>query len=135
MLRFLTFTFMNYGFSKNDKLKSRKLIGQLFEDGKIVSKFPLKLFYVPAQFDDGVKVKAAVSVSKRNFKTAVDRNRIKRLLRESYRLNKHLVIENITENYAFLFLYVGKDLPEFKLLEIKMQQLLKEFLTTEVKNS
>jgi ribonuclease P protein component len=125
---------MNYGFSKKEKLKSRKLIGQLFEDGKIVSKFPLKLFYVPAQFDDGAKVKAAVSVSKRNFKTAVDRNRIKRLLRESYRLNKHLVTENITENYAFLILYVGRDLPEFKLLERKMQLLLKEFLATEVKS-
>src|SRR5690554_6276250 len=124
---------MNYRFTKNEKLKSKKTIERIFLEGKSVTKFPLKLFFIPVENADGVKIKAAVSVSKRNFKTAVDRNRIKRLLRESYRLNKHLVTENITANYAFLFLYVGRDLPEFQLLENKMKLLLNEFLATEVK--
>jgi len=126
---------MNYRFTKNEKLKSKKTIERIFLEGKSVTKFPLKLFFIPVENADGVKIKAAVSVSKRNFKTAVDRNRIKRLLRESYRLNKHLVTENITANYAFLFLYVGRDLPEFQLLENKMKLLLNEFLATEVKKT
>lgn len=115
---------MQASYPKKEKLKSQKLIEQLFSEGKSVSVFPIRLVYMPTTFDDGVIVKTGVSVSKRNFKNAVDRNRIKRLLREVYRLNKAKYFNNITTHYALMILYIGKKEPTFSELEIKMNQLL-----------
>jgi len=74
---------MNASYPKKEKLKSEKLISKLFLEGKSVSAYPLRMVYLKTTFDEAVKIKAGVSVSKRNFKKAVDRNRIKRLLREA----------------------------------------------------
>lgn len=122
---------MNYRFPKNEKLKSKKTIERLFLEGKSVTKFPLKLFFLPTESVDEVKIKAAVSVSKRNFKTAVHRNRIKRLLREAYRLNKHLLVEKTDQHYAIMILYTGKEMPEFDAIDKKMKTLLQSFLAKE----
>lgn len=102
------------------------LITQLFEEGKSVSAYPLKLVYLSTQHQQ-VSVKAGVTVAKRNFKSAVDRNRIKRLLREAYRLNKGLVFNNTDAKFAFLFLYLGKDMPTFEQVDQKMKQVLNKF--------
>ena len=115
-------------YSKKDKLKSKKLIDKLFVEGQSVSAFPLRLVFMPAVFDDDVMVKTGVSVSKRNFKTAVSRNRIKRLMRESYRLNKAVYFNNITTHYAFMILYIGKDIPTLTQIEIRMNHLFEKFL-------
>ena len=88
---------MKQNFSQIEKLKSKKEIESLFAEGSSISQFPIRLIYKKTQFDDPVLVKAAVSVSKRNFKNAVHRNRIKRLLREGYRKNKYIVIDNNTK--------------------------------------
>lgn len=122
---------MNHSFPKKEKLKSRKLIGQLFAEGKSISKFPLRLVYLKTDLPEGTGIQAAVSVGKRNFKKAVDRNRIKRLLRETYRLNKHMVLEGSEASYAFMFLYLGREMPEYKKTEHKMKQLLTLFLEKE----
>ena len=98
-------------YSKKEKLKSKKLIDRLFAEGQSVSAFPLRLVYLSATFEDIIIAKTGISVSKRNFKNAVDRNRIKRLLREAYRLNKSTYFNNITTQYAFMILYIGKDKP------------------------
>ncbi|WP_317045208.1 ribonuclease P protein component [Formosa algae] len=79
---------MKHTYGKTEKLKSKITIEKLFTEGKSVSAYPLRLVYLKTSFEDNVTIKAGVSVSKRNFKLAVDRNRIKRLLREAYRLNK-----------------------------------------------
>jgi ribonuclease P protein component len=115
-------------YSKKEKLKSKKLIDLLFTEGNSVSAYPLRLVYKNVPFDDDVLTKTGVSVSKRNFKSAVDRNRIKRLLRESYRLNKASYFNNITTQYAFMILYIGKDKPMLSQVEIKMKQLFEKFL-------
>lgn len=119
---------MNYSFPKKEKLKSRKLIRQLFAEGKSVSKFPLRLVYLKTDLPEETAIQAAVSVSKRSFKRAVDRNRIKRLLREAYRLNKHKVMEETGARYAFMILYIGREMPEYEKIDRKMQQLLTLFL-------
>ena len=117
-------------YSKKDKLKSKILIDQLFAAGKSVSVYPLRLVYIPTTFNDDVKAKTGVSVSKRYFKLAVDRNRIKRLLRESYRINKAAYFNNITTQYAFMILYIGKEKPTLKQIETQMNLLFEKFLKT-----
>jgi len=119
---------MKLTFNKTEKLKSQKLIEKLFLEGKSVVSYPLRLVFIETTFDDNVKVKAGVSVSKRHFKNAVDRNRIKRLMREAYRLNKANYFNNITTQYALMILYIGKDGTEFAAVNEKMNQLFEKFL-------
>ncbi|PWK20533.1 ribonuclease P protein component [Xanthomarina spongicola] len=124
---------MSTTYSHKEKLKSEKLISQLFLEGKSVSAYPLRMVYLKTTFTDAVKIKAGVSVSKRNFKKAVDRNRIKRLLREAYRLEKDSFFNNMTTQYAFMILYIGKEKPTYTEVEIKMKQLLQKFIEKSTK--
>jgi ribonuclease P protein component len=118
---------LKFTFNKKEKLKSKKLIDQLFAEGKSVSAYPLRLVFIKTPFNEAIIAKTGVSVSKRNFKSAVDRNRIKRLMRETYRLNKAVYFNNLTTQYAFMVLYIGKDLPTFELIESKMKTLFDKF--------
>jgi len=118
---------MDYTFKKSEKLKSKKLIEQLFLEGHSVSAFPLRLIYLQTFLKDGANIKIGVSVSKQIFKKAVDRNRIKRLLREIYRLNKNSYFNNITTQYTFMVLYIGSEELEFITLEAKMKLLFEKF--------
>ena len=119
--------FMSATYPKKEKLKSKKLIDQLFTEGQSVSAFPIRLVYLSAAFDDNVMAKTGVSVSKRNFKTAVVRNRIKRLLREAYRLNKANFFNNLTTQHAFMILYIGKEKPTFVEVETRMKMVFEKF--------
>ena len=87
---------MNFTYSKAEKLKSKTTIDLLFSKGKSVSKYPLRLVYIEGDFGEGIPIKMGVSVSKKHFKKAVDRNYFKRVLRETYRLNKHLLLDNLS---------------------------------------
>jgi len=125
---------MTYTFSKSERLKSKKLIEQLFSERHSVSAHPLRLAFIKTKFTEDINFKVGVSVSKRNFKKAVDRNRIKRLLREVFRLNKHSYFNNSTTQYAFMILYIGADKPNFKGLETKMKLLFEKFDKVSPKN-
>lgn len=117
----------SYKYSKKDKLKSKKLIEQLFSEGKAVTAYPLRLVYLKTEFNDNSILKTGVSVSKRLHKTAVARNRIKRLLREAYRLNKPLFFNNSSGSYAFMILYLSKDGTTFDKLNQSMKLLFEKF--------
>lgn len=120
---------MRYTFRNEEKLKKKNLIKELFASGKSVSLFPLKMIYLQYDHDSPFKVQAGVSVSKRNFKRAVDRNRIKRLMRESYRKNKYLIYNNEdTKKHIMMFIYQGKNEVAYELMEEKMNQLIEKFL-------
>ncbi|HIP26462.1 MAG TPA: ribonuclease P protein component [Flavobacteriaceae bacterium] len=119
---------MQFGYNKYEKLKSRKLIKQLFEDGKAISVFPLRLVYLKTNHDGKYLLQTGVSVSKRNFKLAVDRNRIKRMMREVYRLNKAKFYNSISEKYIFMFIYLGKKEMDYHKLDKKMNELIDSFL-------
>jgi ribonuclease P protein component len=118
---------MNYRFPKEEKLKSKKCLERLFSEGKSVSKFPLKLVYLATELPENVPIQAGVSVTKRRFKKAVTRNRIKRLMREAYRLHKNDVFNTISTSYAFMFLYIGKQEPTYEEIETAMVRLLEKF--------
>ena len=115
---------MSQSFPTIEKLKSKKLLDELFTSGKKLNEYPIKLVYKQLNFEDEVLIKTGVSVPKRNFKKAVDRNRIKRLLRESYRLNKHIVHDQFNEKYVCMFLYLGKEMPTFEVINTKIVKLL-----------
>ena len=129
---------MDFTYPKNQKLKSKKTIDLLFSEGVSVSKYPLRLVFVESNygldFSKNEKLKVGVSVSKKNFKKAVDRNYFKRLLREAYRLNKHILLENIQKNYAIMFFYQTKDRRTFKEINLKMIQLFEKFLNLHPEN-
>ena len=119
---------MKFTFNKKEKLKSQKLIEKLFDEGKSVTVFPLRMLYLKTTHHDGSTIKTGVSVSKRNFKKAVQRNRIKRLLREAYRLNKPEYFNNITTSYALMILYIGKEATDFDSINANLKLLLSAFL-------
>lgn len=126
---------MNFTYPKNEKLKSKITIGLLFTEGKSVSKYPLRLVYKASSFGEGEKIKMGVSVSKKNFKKAVDRNYFKRVLRETYRLNKHLLIDNLDRPYAFMFFYQTKERLSYEEINTKTIQLFEKFLQQNTKTT
>lgn len=92
-----------------ERLKSRKQIDSLFRTGKSFSVFPLRVFY---RWEGEALPRVGVSAPKRHFKRAVDRNRIKRLLREGYRLQKQTLLEAPSAPGLQVFIvYTGKELP------------------------
>lgn len=126
-----------FTYPKKEKLKSRIAIEELFTTGKTVTKYPLRMVYVQIANDDNLPLKVGVSVSKRHYKKAVDRNYFKRLLREAYRLNKHMLLDHITEDkpYSMMLFYQSKDRLTFQEINHKMVKLFEKFIeaTTEKK--
>lgn len=118
---------MDSSYPKNQKLKSQKLIGRLFAEGASLSQYPIKLIYLKTELPKSVRIQAGVAVPKRNFKSAVKRNRIKRLLREAYRLNNNEVFNNSAGRFALLFLYLGKEMPSYPEIETAMKGVLAKF--------
>jgi ribonuclease P protein component len=103
-----------FGLNKTERLKSRKAIQTLFEQGRGFNQPPLRIVY---HLSEEKGAKAGFSVSKRNFKRAVDRNRIKRLLREAYRLQKNellLALETKEKGVHFFLTFTNRELPLFE---------------------
>ena len=84
---------------KEERITSRKLMDKLFNGGgsRAMTSFPVRMVYleVERESEDEPQAKVLVSVSKRHFKRAVKRNRVKRQLREAYRKNKHIVLDRM----------------------------------------
>lgn len=119
---------MAFNYPKNEKLKSKKVIDSLFVKGKSVSQYPLRLVYVPIE-DETIegKILFGVSVSKKYFKKAVDRNYFKRVLRECYRLNQQLLKDKLEKPHAFMFFYQTKERLSYQEIEEKTKLLFEKF--------
>tara|TARA_B110000238_G_scaffold77250_1_gene85149 strand:+ start:346 stop:783 length:438 start_codon:yes stop_codon:yes gene_type:complete len=118
------FVKMKHTLGKLERLKSRKLIEKLYQDGSSVKSFPLRMVYLQTKHTSDFPAQIGVSVSKRNFKSAVDRNRIKRLLRESYRLQKEIVYDHLEIPYVFMISYIAKEEVKHEEIYAKMTKLL-----------
>ncbi|MFV8225358.1 ribonuclease P protein component [Christiangramia aquimixticola] len=119
---------MDQRFGKTEKLKSKKLIDKLFAEGKSVKSFPLKLIYTHYESEDLPELKTGVSVPKKLVKTAVKRNRIKRLMREVFRKNKYLVTKDLSSSHAFMFIYISREEISYEKLEASMKNVLEKFM-------
>lgn len=118
---------MAFTYPKNEKLKSKKTIELLFSEGQSVSKYPLRLVYVENSFENEEFIKFGVSVSKKYFKNAVDRNRLKRILRECYRLNKNILQESVDKPMAMMFFYQSKEVLSYQEINEKTIRLFEKF--------
>lgn len=119
---------MKFTLGKPEKLKSKKLIQKLYEEGSSVKSFPLRMVFLQTEHTSKSPIQVGFSVPKRNFKLAVKRNRIKRLLRETYRLQKEIVYSEVNSLYIFMISYIGKEEKEYSELYSTMEKLLKLFL-------
>lgn len=120
-----------FSYNKFEKLKSRKQIELLFAQGKSISSFPVKVFYLPVDNSPLHPVQVGVGVSARNFKKAVDRNTIKRRLREAYRLHKlplheHLMAQQ--KSVTVFILWIDKQLPTTEALQDLMPAVVEKLI-------
>jgi len=116
-----------FSYNKKEKLKSRSQLEAIFASGKTFSVFPLKVFFLETGTAQTENVKVGVGVSARHFKKAVQRNRIKRVLREAYRLEKQSLQQQLIEQQkqiAVFFLYIDKEMPAFEVVRDKMKDCL-----------
>lgn len=108
----------DFSFHKNERLCSKKVIDKLFNEGKSVFVYPVKIVYLETSLPGKNRAQAAFSVGKRNFKRAVKRNLIKRRMREAYRLNKQKFYDELDEKQlGIFFIYTGKTISDYKQIE------------------
>lgn len=116
-----------YTYQKKDKLKSRKQTQYLFSKGQSINQFPIKLIYTIEHHPEYSGLKAGVGAPTRTFRKAVLRNRVKRLLREGYRLEKPAFLSGIQlegKVINLFFLYTDAVVLDQRLIQEKIKQLL-----------
>lgn len=130
-----TFIFIAYKFilsgkntySKEERLKSSIRINQVYTQGESGFCHPFKYYFIhqPSSPEVSGILKTCFSIPKRKFKKAVDRNRIKRLCKESFRLNKSIYYQNCQNIDCDVYLiFIGKDIPDY----VSMEKGMKNFL-------
>jgi len=126
-----------YTFTKDERLKSRKTIELLFAQGKSFSIFPFRVVWKYEEAT-GPVLQAGFTAGSKHFKKAVDRNRIRRLMREAYRLQKKELGDQLKKQQKHLsvfFIYSGNELPEYQLVFDKMGSALMRLIKIVHENS
>ncbi len=126
---------MKQTFKKEERLHSKKLIGQLFARGDSFFVYPFKVIYLPVSENSSIPAQVLISVSKKKFKSAVKRNRIKRLIREAYRKNKQFLTNENPQNKTLLmaFIYVADTIMEYHDIEKKIILILQRLKSKDEK--
>ena len=119
---------------KHERIKSRVLMTHVFEEGESLFSYPFKLVYAPLLEGDKrfSMLKFGVTVPKRIHSKAVRRNKIKRLVREAYRMAKPELLDAIIPNkigYSLMYIYISKDVPEIVSLSNQISKLHRKWLS------
>ncbi|MET6998869.1 ribonuclease P protein component [Chitinophaga defluvii] len=126
----MLFAIKTYSFKKEERLKSRKLIETLFREGKAFSVFPYRVIYMAVPLPvDKVPVQVGFSATTRRFPHATDRNRIKRLGREAWRLQKQALYDHLqshSRQLAVFLVYTDKKIADFSTLRDKISVILEK---------
>ena len=122
-------------FSKHERLKSRKFITRLFQEGQSFIAYPLRVVWLPVeklahQEEDGPPAQVAISVPRRAFPSAVQRNRLKRRIREAYRLHKDVFYEQLLssdQRIALMLVLVAREELDFAEMENGVLKMIRKF--------
>ncbi|MDR1682466.1 MAG: ribonuclease P protein component [Candidatus Symbiothrix sp.] len=118
-------------FTKAERISAQREIDLLFNEGLSFVSYPLRVVYLHKQPFSRVCCSVLISVPKKRLKHAVDRNRIKRLVRESYRLNKQAFVDSLqTPDAGFLvaFIYIGNGIASYAEIEAAVQKALRKIM-------
>lgn len=119
---------MRQGFQKEERLKSKLTFQKLISEGNSVKVFPFVLVWTKCDDLQEFPIKVAFSVSKKRFSLAVDRNEIKRKIREVYRLNKSKWYDKLNGKYAVLIVYTSKEKMDIKSIEKRLIKAFEQFV-------
>ncbi len=117
-------------FDRTERLKSRKVIGALFKGGESLVAYPLRVVWtvLPPEATSEFPAQVSISVSKRLFKTAVARNRLKRQIREAYRLQKAAFYEKLGDRrIALMLMYIAKEALPYAEIERGVRKMIRKF--------
>lgn len=113
-------------FGKEYKLCSKRIMDELFDNGHSIKSYPFVLKWISTELDSDTKIQIGFSVPKRNFKSAVKRNRIKRKCREAFRLNKAALESFCTDRniqLALFLIYTAREDLEYSVVEKKIKKI------------
>lgn len=121
-----------YTFDKEERICSKKLLDKLFSEGRSFMNYPFKVTFLIYPLLSNYAAQTVFVVSKRRFKKAVDRNRIKRLIRESFRLNKSSLYNILNDKNIKILIsinYIANEELNFHQLEAQMKSVILKFKT------
>ena len=125
---------MSFTLKKHEILRSKKNIKELFDNGSSFFLYPFKVYFLP---NSNIETNQTLfSVPKKYFKKAVDRNLVRRRIREAYRLNKNILVADQKESFSLsiALIYISKFKLPFNDIEIKLKQVFARLNKTENKN-
>ena len=122
---------IRYTLSKQERLSSLKEIESLFTEGQSLIKYPFRVVWKASPAEKEFPAKAVFSVSKKKFPRAVDRNRIKRVMRESYRLYKPEFYQSLPQDQSLHLglIYVGNEILDFETIQNSLKKALERLIT------
>lgn len=119
----------HFTLTKKERITGKNKIDNLFTNGKSFLKYPLKIVYIECESDSEYPASILISVPKKRLKLAFKRNKIKRLIREAYRLNKNTIVNDLLcseKQINIAFVYVKDDLTDYETIERSMRKVLNE---------